>query len=72
MRRNPYAWFAFCAVCLAVIMEVGARDLGHEFTWFDAFSQQQSAWIRYGVFTVAALLVIAAFAYGKRGRPSSR
>jgi hypothetical protein len=72
MRRNPYAWFAFSVVCLAFIIEVGTLDLGREFTWFGKLSQQQSAWVRYCVFTVAALLVIAAFVYRRRSPPRSR
>ncbi len=66
MRRNPYAWLAFSAVCLAFVIEVGTLDLGHEFTWFNELSQQQSAWVRYCVFTIAALLVVAALVYRSR------
>jgi hypothetical protein len=72
MRRNPYAWFAFGAICIAFMIEVGTRDLGHEFTWFNRLSQQQSVWVRYGVFTIAALLVISAFVHRKRGAPRPR
>jgi hypothetical protein len=72
MRPNRYAWFAFSAVCLALVLEVGTRDLGHEFTWFNKLSEQQSAWVRYGVFTIAALLLIAAFVYRRRGPPRPR
>jgi hypothetical protein len=70
--QNPYALFAPSAVCLAFMIEVGTLDLGREFTWFGKLSQQQSAWVRYCVFTVAALPVIAAFVYCKRGSPRSR
>jgi len=72
MRRNPYAWFAFSAVCFAFTIEVGTRDLGHEFTWFNMLSQQQSAWARYCIFTIAALLVIVAIVYRRRGPPRPR
>jgi hypothetical protein len=72
MRRNPYALFALGAICIALLLEVGTLDLGHEFTWFGKLSLQQSAWVRYCVFTVAALFVIAAFVYRKRGSPRSR
>jgi hypothetical protein len=71
MRRSPYFWFAFGAVGLALILEVGTRDLGHEFTWFNMLSQQQSAWVRYCVFTVAALLVVAVFVHRRRVPPGS-
>jgi hypothetical protein len=71
MRLNPYAWFALGAVCFALITELGTRDLGHEFTFFHTLSPQQSAWVRYGVYTVAALLVVAAIVYRKRGPPKS-
>jgi hypothetical protein len=72
MHRNPYAWFAVVAVCFAFAIEVGTRDLGHELTWFNRLSPDQSAWVRYCAFTVAALLVIAAFVHRKRGQPESR
>ena len=72
MRPNPYKWFALSAVCFASMIEVGTRDLGHEYTWFGMLSPQQSAWVRYCAFTIAALLVIAAFVYRKRGPPSPR
>ena len=52
---------------LSFLIKVGTRDLAHEFTWLNVLSQQQSAWLRYCVFTVAALLVVAAFVYRKRG-----
>jgi hypothetical protein len=72
MQRNPYAWFALSAVCFAFLIEVGTQDLGHEFTWFNMLSQQQSALVRYCASTVAALLVVAAFVYRKRGPPRPR
>ncbi len=72
MRGNPYAWFALSAVCFASMIELGTRDLGHEYTWFGMLSPQQSAWVRYGCFTIAALLVIAAFLNRKRDPPNLR
>jgi hypothetical protein len=72
MRRNPYIWFAFGAVGLALICELGTRDLGHEFTWFNMLSQQQSAWVRYCVFSVAVLLTVAAIVHRRRVPPGSR
>jgi hypothetical protein len=71
-KRNPYAWFAFSAVCFAVMLEVGTWDLGREFTWFNKLSQQQSAWVRYCILTIAALLVVAAFVYRRRDPPRPR
>jgi hypothetical protein len=59
-KSNPYKWLAFGAVCLALVFEVGTWSLGHEFTFFGKLSQGESAWVRYVVFTFAALLVIAA------------
>jgi H+/Cl- antiporter ClcA len=72
MRRNPYALFALGAVCFALVIEVGTLDLGHEFTWFGKLSQQQGAWVRYCVFTLATLLVIAALVYRSRSSARSR
>jgi hypothetical protein len=72
MQRNPYKWLAFGAVCLAFVFEVGTWSLGHEFTFFGKLSQQESAWVRYVVFTLAALLVIAALVYHVRRSPRLR
>ncbi|HEY2782363.1 MAG TPA: hypothetical protein VGN12_14250 [Pirellulales bacterium] len=70
MKRNPYVVLAIGAVTLAFLFEVGTRDLGHEFTFFGKLSQGQSAWVRYCVLTVAALLVVAAFVYHRRATKS--
>lgn len=72
MRRNPCIWLAIVAVCLAAALEAATRDLGHELTWFNRLSPEQSACVRYSAFTVAALLVIAAFVYRKRALPWRR
>jgi hypothetical protein len=72
MRRNPYIWFALVAVCFAFTIEVGTRDLGHELTWFNRLSPEQSAWVRYCAITVAALLIIASFVHRKRGQAGPR
>jgi len=72
MRRNPYAWFGFAAACFAFTLEIGTRDLGHELTWFHLLAPEQSAWVRYSAFAAAALLIIAAFVYRKRGQPGRR
>ena len=72
MQSNPYKWPAFVALCLAFVFEVGTWSLGHEFTFFGKLSQEESAWVRYVVFTLAALLVIAALVFHFRRAPKAR
>ena len=72
MQTNPYKWLAFSAVSLAFVFEVGTWSLGHEFTFFGKLSQEESAWLRYAVFTLAALLVIAALVFHIRRSPKAR
>jgi hypothetical protein len=48
---------------LAVVLEIGTIDLGHELTWFHRLSQTQSGWLRVAVLSVAIASTFSAIAY---------
>jgi len=66
---SVFTVFAIMTVPLAVVLEIGTIDLGHELTWrlFGGVSQLHSAWIRYVTIAVAIASIISALAH-RRGR----
>jgi hypothetical protein len=70
VQISVFAFIAMVAVPLAVMLEIGTIDLGHELTWrlFGGLSQAHSAWLRLTLVAVAIASIICALAY--RGRRS--
>jgi hypothetical protein len=68
MRRrhwqpNPFTIVAMVSLPLAVILEIGTIDLGHELTWFNRLSETQSGWLRVAILSVAIASTFSAIAY---------
>ena len=69
MTSNRSLWVAsIAAIALALVVEVGTLDLGHELTWFGAASPAVAAAVRYVIVGVSIVLIIAAAALRNRGR----
>jgi len=54
---------------LAVMLEIGTIDLGHELSWglLGGLSREHSAWLRYSVVAVAIASAICAVTYRRSG-----
>jgi hypothetical protein len=66
---NPFAIVAMVSLPLAVVLEIGTIDLGHELTWFHHLSETESGWLRVAVLSVAIASTFSAIAYSRINQP---
>ncbi len=66
-QSNPGVFFvlALTTVPIAVLLEIGTIDLGHELTWrlFGGMTQVHSAWLRYAIIAVATASAVCAITH---------
>jgi hypothetical protein len=62
-QPNPFTIVAMVSLPLAVILEIGTIDLGHELSWFHRLSETQSALLRVAVLSVAIASTCSAIVY---------
>jgi hypothetical protein len=68
VQISVFTFLAMITVPLAVILEIGTIDLGHELSWrlFGGLSQMHSAWLRLMLIAVAIASIISALVYNRR------
>jgi hypothetical protein len=67
-QPNPLAIVAMVSLPLAVVLEIGTIDLGHELTWFHRLSETEGGWLRVAVLSVAIASTFSAIAHSRISR----